>query len=64
MSLETKMVRLEKKVNLLTKAMEIMLLESEVLSPKELKEVKSRLRDFLAGKKNKFVSLEDALHGL
>jgi hypothetical protein len=48
--------KLEKKVELLSKAMHLLLFEKkEVLSKKESKEIEKRLSVYLKGKKGKFV---------
>jgi hypothetical protein len=57
-------VKLESKVDAISKALNVLLLEDVFISKKELKEVKARLRDWLAGKKSNFMTLEAALHDL
>ncbi|WP_268542058.1 hypothetical protein [Candidatus Nitrosotenuis cloacae] len=57
---QTELNKLEKKVELLSKAMHLLLFEEkEVLSKKESKEIGKRLDAYLKGKKNEFVDLED-----
>ncbi len=58
MSLQSKVVMLEKKVNLLTKAMDILLLEGETTSKGEARIIRSRLRDYLQGRKSKFIEFK------
>jgi hypothetical protein len=57
---QTELNKLEKKVELLSKAMHLLLFEEkETLSKKESKEIEKRLSAYLKGKKNNFVNLED-----
>ncbi len=55
MSLETKVVMLEKKVNLISKALELSLAEGTETSTKTRKELRARIRDLLTGNKSAFV---------
>jgi ElaB/YqjD/DUF883 family membrane-anchored ribosome-binding protein len=56
---EAKVNELEKKVELLAKAVSMMMLEGEELSEDEVKEIRSRLNDWLRGKREEFVDLEE-----
>jgi ElaB/YqjD/DUF883 family membrane-anchored ribosome-binding protein len=56
---EAKVNELEKKVELLAKAVSMMMLEGEELSEDEVKEIRSRLNDWLRGKRGEFVDLEE-----
>ncbi len=56
---EAKVYELEKKVELLAKAVSMMMLEGEELSEDEIKEIRSRLSDWLRGKREEFVDLEE-----
>jgi ElaB/YqjD/DUF883 family membrane-anchored ribosome-binding protein len=57
---QTELNKLEKKVELLSKAMHLLLFEEkETLSKKESKEIEKRLSAYLKGKKSEFVNLED-----
>lgn len=57
---QTDLGRLEKKVELLSKAMHLLLFEEkEALSKKESKEIEKRLSAYLKDKKSEFVNLED-----
>lgn len=53
---------MEKKADAISKVLNVLLLEGVLISRKELKEVKARLREWRAGKKSNFVTLEAALH--
>ena len=55
---EAKVNELEKKVELLAKAVSMMMLEGEELSEDEIKEIRSRLSDWLRGKRGEFVDLD------
>jgi len=56
---EAKVNELEKKVELLAKAVSMMMLEGEELPEDEVKEIRSRLNDWLRGKRGEFVDLEE-----
>ncbi|MGC8831513.1 MAG: hypothetical protein ACP5PQ_02915 [Thermoproteota archaeon] len=56
---EAKVNELEKKVELLAKAVSLMMIEGEELPEEEVKEVKSRLDDWLKGSREEFVDLEE-----
>jgi len=59
----TELKKLEKKVNLLSKALHLLLFEEkERVSKKEACEIEQRLSAYLKGKKNQFVNLEDMLN--
>ena len=63
MAAQTGLKKLEKKVNLLSKALHLLLFEEkEKVSKKEAREIEQRLYAYLKGKKNQFVSLEDVLN--
>lgn len=54
--------RLEKKVDLLSKALQLLLFkDKEKISKKEAKEIEKRLSAYIKGDKDEFVDLEDAL---
>jgi ElaB/YqjD/DUF883 family membrane-anchored ribosome-binding protein len=59
--LEVKVSELEEKVRLLARAINLMLMEGEELPEEEVKEVRSRISDWLKGNKDEFVSLEEAV---
>ncbi|GEM_PF-1158218 len=56
---EAKVNELEKKVELLAKAVSMMMLEGEELPEDEVKEIRSRLNDWLRGKRGEFVDLKE-----
>jgi len=56
---EARVNELEKKVELLTKAVSTLMLEGEESSEDEVKEVRSRLNDWLRGKREEFIDLEE-----
>lgn len=63
MAAHTELKKLEKKVNLLSKALHLLLFEEkERVSKKEVSEIEQRLSGYLKGKKNQFVNLEDVLN--
>lgn len=63
MAAHTELKKLEKKVNLLSKALHLLLFEEkERVSKKEAREIEQRLSAYLKGKKNQFVNLEDVLN--
>jgi hypothetical protein len=54
------LVELGRRVDLALKGMNLLLFgETESISPKEKRELQSRLSDYLAGKKSEFVELKD-----
>lgn len=55
---EVKINELEKKVELLAKAVSIMMMEGEELSEDEVREIKSRLNDWVKGSREEFIDLE------
>lgn len=56
---EVKVNELEKKVELLAKAVSLMMMEGEELSEEEVKEVRSRLNDWLKRSREEFVDFEE-----
>lgn len=63
MTAQTNLGRLEKKVDLLSKAMHLLLFkEKESISRKEAREIEKRLSAYLQGNKREFVDLEDILN--
>jgi len=63
MTAQTNLGKLEKKVDLLSKAMHILLFkEKEKISRKEALEIEKRLSAYMQGDKREFVDLEDALN--
>lgn len=57
---QTELHELEKRVNLLSKALHVLLFEEkEKVSKKEAQEIERRLSSYLNGRKNEFVNLED-----
>lgn len=64
MSVEAKMLELEKKVDVMSKALYLILFEkAEVLPREEVEELKTRLNAYLRGRRDEFVSLEEMLSG-
>ncbi|RLI42969.1 hypothetical protein DRO59_02565 [Candidatus Bathyarchaeota archaeon] len=62
MSVEVKVLELERKVNILSKALYLILFEeAEAISKKEVEELKERLNAYVQGKKDEFVSLDEML---
>jgi len=60
MTAQTELKKLEKRVNLLSKALHLLLFEEkEKVSKKEAYEIEQRLSAYLKGKKNQFVNLDD-----
>ena len=60
---QTEINKLEEKVNLLSKAMYLILFEKqEKISKKETKEIEKRLASYLRGNKSEFVDLDDVIH--
>ena len=63
MTAQTGLKKLEKMVNLLSKALHLLLFEEkEKVSKKEAQEIEQRLSAYLKGKKSQFVNLEDVLN--
>lgn len=63
MTAQTELKELERKIDLLSKALHLLLFEKkEKISKKEVNEIKRRLSAYLRGKKNQFVNLEDVLN--
>lgn len=63
MATQTSVKKLEKKVNLLSKALHLLLYEEkEKISKKEAREIERRLSAYLKAKKNDFVNLEDVVN--
>ena len=63
MTAQTELDELKQRVNLLSKALHVLLFEEkEIVSTKEAKEIEKRLSVYLKGKKTDFVNLEDALN--
>jgi hypothetical protein len=59
---DTRVARLERRVDAMSKALDILLFkEAEELSPEEAEELKARLGDYLRGKKDEFLPLEELL---
>jgi len=62
LSVEVKVLELERKVNILSKALYLILFEeAEAISKKEVEELKERLNAYVQGKKDEFVSLDEML---
>ena len=62
MQARTKVVKLEKKVDAMSRALNLLLFEgAEVLSKEEAEELRERLNDYLRGKKDAFVPLDELL---
>lgn len=56
------MLELERKVDILSKALYLILFEkAEAISKKEVEELKERLNAYVQGKKDEFVSLDEML---
>ncbi len=63
MATQAGMKKLERKVNILSKALDLLLFEErERISKREAREIKQRLAAYMKGKKNQFVNLEDVLN--
>ncbi|UNQ73419.1 hypothetical protein [Infirmifilum sp. NZ] len=60
-SIEARVAELERKLAILAKAVGIMIMECEELSEDEVKEIKSRLNDFLKGQKGAFMDLDEII---
>lgn len=62
MSVEVKVLELERKVDILSKALHLILFEeAEAISKKEVEELKERLNAYVQGKRDEFVSLDEML---
>ena len=59
MSLTSKVLMLERKVNLISRALELSALESAEMKPAARRELRSRIMDLLKERKSKFVELKD-----
>lgn len=65
MTAQTGLKRLERKVNLLSKALNLLLFEEkERISKNEAREIERRLSAYQRGKKNQFVSIEAAFRSI
>jgi ElaB/YqjD/DUF883 family membrane-anchored ribosome-binding protein len=63
MATQTGVKKLEKKVNLLSKALHLLLYEKkEKISKKEAHEIERRLSAYLKARKDDFVNLEDVVN--
>ena len=58
-NVEVRVSELEGKIRLLAEAMNLLLMEGEELPEEEVKEIKSRLNDWLKGNKDEFVDFEE-----
>jgi hypothetical protein len=57
---ETKLVELEKKVDVIMKGLNVLLFgESEVLKEDEIRDLKERLNDYVTGRNSEFVKLDE-----
>jgi hypothetical protein len=57
---ETNLVELEEKVDVIMKGLNVFLFgESEVLAKDEIRDLKERLNDYLAGRNSEFVKLDE-----
>jgi len=56
--LEARVNELEKKVELLIKAISVMMRGREELSEEEIEEIRSRLNDWFEGRKEEFVDVD------
>ncbi|WP_309492530.1 hypothetical protein [Candidatus Hecatella orcuttiae] len=62
MAVEAKVSELERKVDILSRALYLILFEeNEILSKKELDELRTRLNEYLEGRKSKFIPLRELL---
>jgi hypothetical protein len=58
---EARVIELEKKVDTILRSLNLLLFEeAEVVSDKEVKELKGRLDDYLKGRLSEFVTLDEA----
>ncbi len=63
MTAQTELKKLEKKVDLLSKALHLLLFEKkEKVSGKETREIERRLSAYMKGETKQFVNLEDVLN--
>jgi hypothetical protein len=57
---ETKLVELEKKVDVILRGLNVLLFgESEVLKEDEIRDLKERLNDYVTGRNSEFVKLDE-----
>jgi hypothetical protein len=57
---ETKLVELEKKVDVIMKGLNVLLFgESEVIKEDEIRDLKERLNDYVTGRNSEFVKLDE-----
>jgi len=60
MQADSRVSRLEKKVDMMSKALDLLLFEEqECLTAEEAKELKEAMDEYLSGKKESFVSLDE-----
>jgi len=64
MTLESRVVLLEKKINLIAKALEIQSMEGVQVSEKTRREIRMRMADFLKNKRSNLIDFRDALNAL
>ncbi len=64
MTLESRVVMLERKINIITTALEIQSMEDMEVSEKTRKGLKKRATDFIKGKKANLVEFRDVLNVL
>ncbi len=63
MTAQTELKKLEKKLDLISKALHLLLFEKkEKMSGKESREIERRLSAYMKGERNQFVNLEDVLN--
>lgn len=57
---EAKLVQLEKKIDVIMKGLNVLLFgEGEVLAEDEIRDLKERLNDYVAGRNSEFVKLDE-----
>ncbi|MEM2865167.1 MAG: hypothetical protein QW569_04040 [Candidatus Bathyarchaeia archaeon] len=59
--LEAKVNELEERVRLLAKAVNLMLMEGEELPEEEAEELRSRLNDWIKGRREEFIKLDEVV---
>lgn len=65
MSAEARVAKLEKKVDVITKALQMLLFEeTEELPKEEIEELKKRLKDYSSGKKEEFFTIDELLNNV